>query len=307
MNAPEESICSTAAGKPRREDLAGDPDLRPPPPSPAQRDRLPPKDHHREHEGGAERAADGGADRGACDAEGGEPEVAQNQRVGHRDVDDVGKNRRCQRRPAVTGAAEHRPADEREEQRHRGGGDDLEVGDRRRRYVGFGAEETDDRRRRVVHPDRDRNRQDQPPDDRLPRQVVGPLAVAGANRLGNEHGRPDIDRREDRDDEEDNLKPRADAGHRRRAKPRHHQGVHRADRGLQQVLADDRRRQRQHPALGHRLRRRLRRLLPGHIEFRQGVGRGRRHRHGLGRLYRLVDRRRWCHTPSRVLVPSRKE
>ena len=79
----------------------------------------------------------------------------------------------------------------------------------------------------------------------------GPPLIAGADRLGDEDGGADVDGGEDRNDEEDELEPRADAGDRRGAQPRHHERVDGADRGLQQVLADDRRRQAEDAALGH--------------------------------------------------------
>ena len=61
--------------------------------------------HHEQHVGRADRAAGGGADRAAGDAQRREPEVTEDQDVGDDDVDDVGEHRRRQRRPAIAGAA----------------------------------------------------------------------------------------------------------------------------------------------------------------------------------------------------------
>ena len=106
----------------------------------------------------------------------------------------------------------------------------------------------------TIHADRDGDGQHQTPDDGLPRKLVGAALIAGADRLGDEHRRADIDGREDRDDEEDDLEAGADPGHGRGAEARHHEGVDGADQRLQQVLADDRGRQREHPPLRHGLR-----------------------------------------------------
>jgi hypothetical protein len=146
-------------------------------------------------------------------------------------------------------------AHERQEQRHRGGGDHFQVGDAGGGHLRFGPEQADDGGRGPVHQHRNGDRQQQPPDDRLPRQPVGPRGVAGADRLGDQDRGPDVDGRQDGDDEEDELEADADAGHRRRAQPRHQEGIDGADQRVEQVLADDRRGQGQHALLGHRRRR----------------------------------------------------
>ena len=170
----------------------------------------------------------------------------------------------CRRRAAVPGPTQHRTTDEREKERDARRGGDLQIGRRRRRHVGLGAKEADDRRCRGEHHDRDGNGQQESPDNGLASQLVGTLLLTGADRLRDQHRRADIDRREDRDDEEDQLEADPDAGHGRGAEARHHERVDRANQRLEQVLPDDRRGQLQHPALRHRL---------DHHRLRTGIGR----------------------------------
>jgi hypothetical protein len=91
----------------------------------------------------------------------------------------------------------------------------------------------------------------------LPREVIGAMALSGADSLRDENRRPDIDRGEDRDDEKDDLEPGADPGHCSSTQSSDHESVDGCDHRLQQVFADDRRRQRQHAPLRHRLVSRL--------------------------------------------------
>ena len=107
-------------------------------------------------------------------------------------------------------------------------------------------------------------RQQESPDDGLASQPVGPLLLTGADGLRDENRGADVDRREDRDDEEDQLEADPDAGHGRSAETRHHERVDRANQRLEQVLPDDRRGQRQHSTLRHRL---------DHQRLRDGIGR----------------------------------
>ena len=236
---------------------------------------------------------DCGADSAAGHTKRREAKMPKDQNVGDGDVDDVGHDRGRQRRPAVTGAAQDGAADEGEKQRHAGRGGDPQVGRRRRGDIRLGAEKRDDRRCGEVHRDRNRNREQNSPDDRLPREVIGTMPFPGTDSLGDENRRPDIDRRQDRDDEEDDLESGPDPGNGCRAQASHHQGVDSRDHGLQQVFADDRCRQRQHAALRHRFVSRL-------IQWRWPFIFIRKQRRGLdlGGFEHALDCR--VHAPSQI-------
>ena len=107
-------------------------------------------------------------------------------------------------------------------------------------------------------------RQQNSPDDCLASQPVGTLLLAGADRLRDQHRGADVDGREDRDDEEDQLEADPDAGHGSRAEARHHERIDRANQCLEEILPDDWRGQRQHATLGHGLY---------HHRLRDGLGR----------------------------------
>jgi hypothetical protein len=117
----------------------------------------------------------------------------------------------------------------------------LEIGRRRRRHLRRGAKEADDRRGRDEHHDRDGNGHQESPDDGLASQLIGTLLLTGTDGLRDQNRRADIDGREDRDDEEDQLEADPHAGHGCRTQARHHERVDRANQCLEQILPDDRR------------------------------------------------------------------
>ena len=87
--------------------------------------------------------------------------------------------------------------------------------------------------------------------------MIGSLFVARSNRLGDEHSRSNGHRAQNRQHEKDKFSADADAGDGVVADPADEQRIDRADRSLQQILANNGERKEEHDPLGHCWNRRL--------------------------------------------------
>jgi hypothetical protein len=157
MKAPDESICSTAAGIPSVKSW---------------------------------RAIDGwGAQPHLPFSE----ILRRPESIGDNDVGDIGEHCRVQGRAAISSSTKDRATHEGEEEGDGRGGNNLHVGRGRVRDIGRGAEEGHDRRGSQEQNDGNRDGKQQSPDDGLPRKKIRAALIASADGLGDQNCRADID------------------------------------------------------------------------------------------------------------------
>ena len=137
--------------------------------------------------------------------------MTEDQKVGNDDIGRIGRDRGVQRRAAVAGTAQNSAAHERQQKEDNRAGGDVHIGRGMLRDIRLQAKQPDDGIDGHVAEDRDRNGNQNAPDQRLTGESVGNRPITRADRLRHQDRGADIECDQHRDDQEDHFGRRSHA------------------------------------------------------------------------------------------------